>query len=221
MNSKINNLRLHYFPFPGRAGPIRDALRIGGIDFEDVHVPPEQFHERKVAGAYPFGAIPVLDIDTEKGKVSAAQSNAILRFAGRLTGLYPEDDLVQALKVDEILGVAEDVNQLLGPSMHENDMEKKMSMRKKLVEEDLPLWAGYLERLLVNNGRSDFVVGASLSVADLKLYWIVDMLTNGSLDGVPPSLLDGFAAISAWRKNVTSVRERLLTAAEKARSEVG
>jgi hypothetical protein len=54
------------------------------------------------------------------------------------------------------------------------------------------------------------VVGDALTVADLKLYWVADKLTNGTLDGIPKSLLDGFPAVTAWRKNVAAVRESRL-----------
>jgi len=209
----MSHLRLRYFPFPGRGAAIRDALRIGGIDFEDVHVPPEQFNERKAAGEFPFGSLPVLDVETPAGVVTAAQSNAILRFAGRRAGLYPVDDPVRALKVDEAMDLGEDLYHVIGPSMGEQDPARRMVMRKVLAEETLPRWAGFLERLLVANGRTGFVVGDSLTVADLKLYWVVDKLTNGTLDGIPTSLLDGFVAVTAWHKNVTLVRAARLAEA--------
>lgn len=202
----IRSLRLRYFPFPGRAGPIRDALNIGKIKFEDDFIPPEQFRERRAAGEFPFGGLPVLDVETTTGKVCAAQSNAILRFAGRLSGLYPVDDSLQALKVDEALDVGEDINQLLGPSLHEQDESIKLAMRKELAEKVLPEWVAYLERLLVHNGSTGFIVGKDLSVADLKLYWIIDWLTSGMLDGIPTSLFDSYANVIAWRKNITDVR---------------
>ena len=208
-----NTLRLRYFPFPGRAAPIRDALRIGGVAFDDVHVPPDRFRELKAAGELPFGSLPVLDVETPGGIVSAAQSNAILRFAGRRAGLYPTDDPVRALKVDEALDLGEDLYRVIGPSIDEQDAERRIAMRKILAQETLPRWAGFLERLLVANGRTGFVVGDSLSVADLKLYWVTDKLTNGTLDGIPKSLLDGFATVTAWRKNVAVVREARLAAA--------
>jgi glutathione S-transferase len=216
MNSPMT-LRLRYFPFPGRGGAIRDALCIGGVKFEDVHVAPAQFRERRAAGEFPFGGLPVLDIETAAGKVTAAQSNAILRYAGRLSGLYPVDEPIRALKVDEVLDLGEDINQLLGPSIHEPDTERKLAMRKVLAEETLPFWAACIERLLVANGNTGFMVGDSLSVADLKLYWIIDFLSNGSLDGIPPNLLDGYAAINAWRKNVTAVRAARLAEAKQNR----
>ena len=203
-------LRLRYFPFPGRAAAIRDALRIGRVAFEDIHVQPDRFQEQKVAGQLPFGSLPVLDVQTHEGTVSAAQSNAILRFAGRRAGLYPMDDPVRALKVDEALDLGEDLYHVIAPSIDEQDAEPRLAMRRILAEETLPRWVGFLERLLVANGCTGFVVGAALTVADLKLYWVADKLTNGTLDGIPKSLLDGFPAVTAWRKNVAAVREARL-----------
>jgi len=208
-------LRLRYFPFPGRAAAIRDALRIGRVAFDDTHVQPDRFQEQKVAGELPFGSLPVLDVETHDGMVSAAQSNAILRFAGRMAGLYPIVDPVRALKVDEALDLGEDLYHVIAPSIEEPDAERRLAMRRVLAEETLPRWAGFLERLLVANGRTGFVVGEDLTVADLKLYWVADKLTNGTLDGIPKSLLDGFPAVIAWRKNVAAVREaRLASAAD-------
>ena len=206
-------LRLRYFPFAGRAGAIRDALRIGNVRFDDVHVPLDRFSEQKAAGELPFGSLPVLDVDDGERRTSAAQSNAILRFVGRLTGLYPVDDPLRALKVDEALDVGEELYNLIAPSIGEPDPERRKAMRKVLAEETLPRWGGYLERLLVANGRSGFVAGDSLTVADLKLHYAVEKLTNGSLDGVPKTVLDGFPALTAWRKNVAAVREARLGAA--------
>ncbi len=109
-----------------------------------------------------------------------------------------------------ILDVGEDINQLIGPSLHEQDVQKKMAMRKELAENTLPEWATYLERLLISNGGTGFIVGNALTVADLKLYWIVDWLTSGILDGIPTDLFDACPNLTAWRKNVTAVRESRL-----------
>jgi hypothetical protein len=147
-------LRLRYFPFPGRAAAIRDALRIGKVTFEDIHVEPDRFQEQKVTGQLPFGSLPVLDVETHAGTVTAAQSNAILRFVGRRAGLYPMDDPVRALKVDEALDLGEDLYHVIAPSIDEQDAERRLAMRKILAEQTLPRWVGFLERLLVANART-------------------------------------------------------------------
>lgn len=206
----IASLRLRYFPFPGRAGPIRDALNIGRVEFEDEHIPPEEFGQRRAAGEFPFGGLPVLDVETTQGTVCSAQSNAILRFAGRLAGLYPVNNPVQALKVDEVLDFGEDINHLLEPSLREQDETKRMAMRKELAEQGLPFWLGCFERLLESNGNTGFIVGDRLSIADLKLYWVMTWLTSGMLDGIPPTLLDGYPSLMAWRKKVAAARDSRL-----------
>jgi len=207
-------IHLRYFPFPARAGAIRDALRIGRIPFKDEHVPLERFAELKAGDALPFGSLPVIAVIVAGKTVTSAQSNAILRYIGRLTGLYPVDDPLSALKVDEALDVAEDLYHVIGPSMGEPDPDRRMAMRKVIAEETLPRWGGYLEKLLVANERTGFVVGDTVTVADLKLHWIVDKLTNGTLDDVPMTVLDGFETLTAWRKNVAAVREARLAEAD-------
>ena len=86
-------------------------------------------------------------------------------------------------------------------------------MRKVLAEETLPFWMGCFERLLVTNGSSGFIVGNNLTIADLKLYWIIDWLTMGILDGIPGNLIDDFKTVADWRKNITAVRETRLAEA--------
>jgi glutathione S-transferase len=139
----FTSLRLRYMEFPGRAQAIRDTLRIGRIDFVDEHLTDDQFRECRAAGEFPFGGIPVLVMETGAGTQCVAQSNAILRFAGRLTGLYPMDDPLQALKVDEALGVGEDINCLLEPSLHEQDTERKIASNNRWSRTAVPVlsWA--------------------------------------------------------------------------------
>jgi glutathione S-transferase len=211
--NKISSLRLRYFPFTGRAQAIRDALRIGNITFEDEHLTYEQFKDYRTANKFPFGGLPVMEIETSEGEHCVAQSNAILRFAGRLSGLYPVDEPLQALKVDEALSMGEDINNLITPSLHEADTEKKMEMRKVLAEETLPYWMACFERLQVANGGTGFIVGNSLTVADLKLYWIIDWLTSGILDGIPTNLVDNYDNVVNWRKNISDMRETRLAEA--------
>lgn len=208
-----NSLRLRYFSFPGRAEPIRDSLRIGRIDFIDEQLSFEQFGRCREDGEFPFGGVPVMVIETDNGSQCVSQSNAILRFAGRLSGLYPSQDPLLALQVDEVLGVCEDIAWLIEPSLDEEDLDRKMSMRRKLAEETLPYWMGCLNQRLLDKSPTGYLAGDDLTVADLKLFWLVDWLTMGILDGIPAGLIDGYEALLAWRKNIAAVREARLPAA--------
>jgi prostaglandin-H2 D-isomerase / glutathione transferase len=195
---------LIYFPAPGRGEPIRDAFKLGKIEFTDERVPFDKFRQMKEAGELPFGSFPVLVVDGTPPR-RIAQSNAILRYVGKLAALYPTDP-VEALRVDEITDAAEDINSELAPSMREQDMEKKLAMRKPFAEQRVPHWARALEKRLDDNGNNGFFVGSSLTIADLKMLYVVEKLVDGSLDGIPKTALDPFEKLSAWAKNVRSVR---------------
>ena len=97
-------LKLSYFDFHGGRGePARLALSMGGIPFEDDRVPPSEWERRKPNT--PFGALPVLEVDGQ----TLAQSNAINRYVGKLTDLYPTDAW-QAALCDEVMEAVEDIS---------------------------------------------------------------------------------------------------------------
>ena len=103
-------LKLTYFDFHGGRGePARLALSIGGIPFEDDRVPPSDWERRKPNT--PFGALPLLEVDGQ----TLAQSNAVNRYVGKLTDLYPTDAW-QAALCDEVMeAVGTSVPSLLLP----------------------------------------------------------------------------------------------------------
>lgn len=96
-------LKMSYFNVPYMGEPIRNAFIIGGIDFEDHRVPYEDWSAMKPS--MPFGSLPILTVDDDK---VYSQSDAILLYAGKITGLYPRCP-EKAMKVDEILGGAYDL----------------------------------------------------------------------------------------------------------------
>ncbi len=104
----MTQLKLTYFDMHGgRSEPARLAMHIGGIAFEDRRFAFPEFVE--VRKTTPFGQVPTLHVDG----VQVTQSDAITRYVGKLTGLYPLD-AYQALLCDEVLDVLEDANVKLG-----------------------------------------------------------------------------------------------------------
>jgi prostaglandin-H2 D-isomerase / glutathione transferase len=178
-------LKLSYFNFHGgRAEPARLAMHIGGIAFEDHRFSYPEFAEfRKTT---PFGQAPTIEVDG----VMVTQSDAITRYVGKLTGLYPTDPF-QALSCDEVLSVIEDAAVRLGPTYRMTGDAQKEA-RLALVNESMPMYLGWLQRQLLAHGGEYFVENR-LTIADLKVFVDVRGLNSGRLDHVPTDLVEKVA----------------------------
>ncbi|WP_411024211.1 hypothetical protein, partial [Salmonella sp. s58408] len=94
---------------------------------EETGLPAHSSHPTTSSGL-PNGQLPILEVD---GYV-LPQSMAILRYVGRLGGLYPSDDL-EAAKCDAVLDSATDFFINLRPAYIENDQAKKLEMFAELA----------------------------------------------------------------------------------------
>jgi prostaglandin-H2 D-isomerase / glutathione transferase len=178
-------LKLTYFDFHGGRGePARLALSIGGIAFEDDRVPFSDWERRKPDT--PFGTLPTLERDGQ----TVAQSNAINRYVGKLTDLYPSDPW-QAALCDETMEAVEDINSMIVATLFLPQEEKKVQ-RKTLVEGPLPFYLTRLQRQLEERGGQYFAADR-MSVADLKVFVWIRHLKSGALDHVPTDLVDRIA----------------------------
>ena len=122
-----SSLKLYYFDIPGKGEPIRLLCSYADLALDDHRFASrDEFKALKESSILPFGQVPMLEVkydeslenDTKKtddGKALAStnhhyrivQSSAIMRYLGRITGLYPttlsEDDLMMATKIDAFL----------------------------------------------------------------------------------------------------------------------
>jgi glutathione S-transferase len=181
----MTKLKLTYFDFHGGRGePARLALSIGGIQFEDDRVAPSDWPARKANT--PFGVLPVLEVDGQ----AVSESNAINRYVGKLSNLYPSDAW-QAALCDEVMEAVEDIGSKIGATFVLPEEEKK-AKRKQLVEGPIPFYLTRLqERLTAHGGR--YFAGDRLSVADLKVFVWIRHLKSGALDHMPADLPDRVA----------------------------
>ena len=192
-----NELQIYYFDFPfWRAEISRIALHASGQPFDDVRLKRDDFRALKASGELPFGQVPALKINGS----FIAQTGAIARYCGRLAGLYPKDALQQA-QVDQVIDAMSDITMLIGRSMRVAEADEKKQARALLANETLPVWIGFLERLL-NESGTGFFVGNNLTMADLAVWRTMGWLTGGILDGIPSNLLDGSPIL---QKHVVSV----------------
>jgi glutathione S-transferase len=118
---------------------------------------------------------------------SFAQSNAINRYVGKLTDLYPSDPW-QAALCDETMEAVEDISSMIVATLFLPEDEKK-AQRKVLVEGPLPFYLTRLQQRLEECGGQYFA-GERLSVADLKVSVWIRHLKSGALDHVPTDLVE-------------------------------
>ena len=194
------NLKLIYFgAFAGRVGPIVDALKIGKIAYEFEGLDYPTFGAQKAAGRFPLGSVPVLQIGD--GPL-IPQSNAILRYAGKLSGLYPEDK-EEALFVDVFLdGIEESLNGLA----NKGSPEELKAIREKISAEDIPKHLSAFEKLIGPGGR--FVVADKHTVADLKLLNVINLVQSGFLDHLSLDLA-AYPKLSTWFGNYSTYYKSL------------
>jgi glutathione S-transferase/truncated hemoglobin YjbI len=193
-------LSLTYFGLPGRGEAIRMAAKIGGIPMEDNRLGFDTWPELKPKTK--TGQLPFLKV----GDVEIAQSRAILRYIGKLAGLYPWDPLEAAL-VDEAMENLED--QAMKPIAGTMKMspEEKLKARAELIKDGETIMTFFkkLDAQLAAS-PSGFLVGSSLTIADLEYFTILGFFYEGPfVDGVgDQQLLNKFANIQLFRHKIAS-----------------
>jgi glutathione S-transferase len=207
-----SKLTLTYFKIGGRAEAIRLAAAAGKVPFTNKTISFPEFAELKKS--FPLGQVPILEIEMPSGEKSTiTQSDAILRYFGKRGGLYPTDDLL-AMKVDSTLNILEDLSATLvltvkgakGVGLSENDWtsEEKISIRQTWVEKSLPRFLSPIETDL-KASKSGWIVGDSVTIADLLLYAKLNWIKGGVLDGIPPEVLNDYPACLALFEKVKTV----------------
>ena len=176
--------KLTYFDFGGRAEPIRIAFHAAGIEFEDNRLSFPEFGAMRSTTR--FNSLPVLEIDG----AAVTQSNGILRYIGKMAGLYPEDSL-QALYCDEAMGAIEDLLHYTVQTFGLEGDELKVA-RQKLVDGWLSTYVKGLGELL-KRGGGEYLADNRLTVADLKVSMQTKSLVHGILDHVPTDLVQNLA----------------------------
>jgi glutathione S-transferase len=193
-------MTLTYFDAPvSRGEECRLALHVAGVPFEDERLTGPQWEGRRAST--PYGALPVLTIE---GQRPVAQSNAILRLIGGMHGLLPKD-AYESARHEAVLGAVEDMRAKLGPTGRIKDPAEKKRAREELASGFLQEWAGHLEQ----QTGEPFVGGATMSVADLKIFVALTPLLKGAIDHIPadtfkkfPKLLRLYEAVKSHPKVV-------------------
>lgn len=112
----------------------------------------------------PYGNLPVLT----EGEHSGAHMLAILRYVGKRTGLYPED-AGTAFFVDDVMDTLTDMYQRLMKELTAGAKRSEMVQRQAVHEVIQWYWGRLDKRIEERYPNGDFVVGDSVSIADLVI----------------------------------------------------
>ena len=210
-------IKLTYFNIEGLAEKIRLALKIGKCEHEDIRI---NFNEwNGIKNNTPYGQLPMINVDGIEEPI--AQSGAILRYVGKKTNLYPNNDL-EALYIDELVSLQEDISSKIGVSIYIgmkpetygypsdlSDDDKKIiqkTLRQNLANED-----GDLHKFLniVNNklSKDKFFTGDSPTIADCAFLPLFRQLRSGRLDYLPTNILDKYTNICNFEYNMMNIPE--------------
>lgn len=196
----LHKAKLSYFDFAGKAEAIRLVLHHADIDFIDDRIQMEDWIQFKAE--HNVHQVPIL---TLKDGTVLSQSNAILRFVGRESGLYPEDPF-EASKVDEMIDLIEDIHVWVWHAVNEKGQEKKKEIRRRMVEEGiLEKYFTCLEKVFKESKTSQrkFAANNNLSIADFLLYARIEFWVNGTIDGIPASVVSSFPHLLAHHRRIS------------------
>jgi len=174
---------LIYFAGRGRAELIRLVLAEAAVEYQE-HVigngtppsngRPTDFQTLKATGTLPFDAVPVWE---EPDGFRLAQSAAIASYLARGHGLYPKTDR-EAARCDQAIGACDDVRLEMRKLVAAAPAERA-ALREELATKTLPRWLGDIDRMLkANRDGTGFVVGDAVSIADLALWYLLELIQD-------------------------------------------
>ena len=178
---------LLYFPIPGAPGEVvRVTLVVCGIEFEDKGTSGVEWGG--INQTTMFGQMPVLK--AADGSLELAQSKAIVRFLAKTSktpagaALYPADAR-QAVLVDMMMDTLDEIRTHLVPTFSIQDQAEKEAARAALFAEGGKILEGLkkVERQIAT--ADGYIVGGTLSLADLTAFAVVNQVRAGFMDGAP------------------------------------
>ncbi|WIA09015.1 hypothetical protein OEZ85_008429 [Tetradesmus obliquus] len=170
-------LTLYYFPLRGRVEVFKLMCAAKKVEYEIKDVDYADMKSNRVT--YPFGQCPRL-VD---GDVDICQSNTIIRHVARKHGLYGSSEAEMAA-VDQIIDGVESIRGVYLKLIYGDELkeEAKAAYQAAHIAPDSSTGRNsgahfaFLEQLLARNGGgSGFIVGTSLTAADLCVWEIVDL----------------------------------------------
>lgn len=190
--SEALKVKLTYLDKRVKGDAVRIALIIGGIPFEDERISYEEIARRREAKELPFSQVPVIDIGDGNGNY--AQSGALLRWAGRQGGLYPDEHMLLCDSVVEAIaelwpevikigyGSAMMRNPITSRPMVQLSNQQRREAMTMCHDVLFPVRFQQLEALLQRSSGTYFC-GTQITIADVAVYSMASQILEGYWGG--------------------------------------
>jgi len=183
-NTSRTRIELYYWPsIQGRGEFVRLALEEGGARYVDVARTKAGMRKMmRFLDDAPPGALPFAPPFVKVGRAVVSQTANVLAFLAPRLGLVPRDEALRAeasqiaLTIADLVAEAHDVHHPIAGSLYYEDQKKEAKRRAaSFVEERIPKYLGWLERILERNrkSRGRWLVGGDLTYADLSAFQVV------------------------------------------------
>ncbi|XP_003386761.1 PREDICTED: glutathione S-transferase-like [Amphimedon queenslandica] len=187
----MSDFKLYYFPFKGRAEPIRILFAYKGIKYEDIRIPKDKWLEFKPQT--PFGSMPVL----EEGGKKLGGSLVVLRYLAE----KPEFGAAgsNAWENAWLANIADFVNDFsneLIKVVFEKDEDKKKELDAKFIAETVPKYLGRLNEMATSTG---YLCCNRLTYPDIFLYYMIIGIAQQR-----PQVLESYSGLLQLISNVES-----------------
>jgi len=212
MARRITYELYYWAEIQGRGEFVRLALEDAGADYVDVAREPggmKKLMKRMRDGGASSPGTPFAPPFLVAGKLSIAQTAAILHYLGPRLNLAPSNEagqyavLQHQLTLADLVVEAHDTHHPIGSGMYYEDQKPEAKRRSQLfLEERVPKFLGYFEAQIARGGpRQSWLVGRSCSYADLSLFQV--------LEGLRYAFPHGMAALARKLPRVNALHDRV------------
>ena len=113
---------------------------------------------------------------------------------------------MKILVIDQVLDWANEITNLIAPSIRaairEKDINKSKKLRKEFIENNLHKWFSYLENLFVNSSVNKKFFTDKFSIADITAWRVIYWFSSGKLDMIDDSFLKDLPLLKKYYDNI-------------------
>lgn len=188
-----DNIVLYYFDARGKAELIRLIFAYMGVKYDDKRFGVNgdafvEFKHFKKEKEIPFNQVPVLEINN----LILAQSQAIVRYLSKKYKINGNSELNEFYADMIFCGVQDIHYKFTNTNLFKQN-------ETTFLNEEIPKWSGYFEKLLEKNNKH-FFVGNELTYADLAVFNLYD-----DIESKYPNILKNFPLLKAHNEFISNI----------------